>query len=188
MIQIPTHYHIIIVLIIIIIVFINLPKIRKRFVIIDLIPIDFINTVFSVLLGFYLSAVLALNIYNTQLEQKIRDDKINVLNYLDYLDNNLKEVKPDKIEEGFTVGYLNYDYFDNIKNIGNNKLNPKYFKLTGYLKYLKNIFYKVHNANLLHPKENPIRPQEARIINNTINYIKIEIKELKKGIRQNNNE
>ncbi len=185
MIKIPFVYHIIIVVIFIVLLFINISKYRQRFNINNL--IDFINNTFSVILGFYLSAFLALNIYNNQLEQKYNDDKNNVLNYLTYLDDNLKKVSPDKLGESITVGYLNYDYFDNIHNIGNNKLNAKYFKLIGYLKYLKNTFYAVHNATLINPKENPIRPDEAKFINNTINYIKIEIKELKKDLLQNNN-
>ncbi|MFA6599195.1 MAG: hypothetical protein WCS69_15845 [Ignavibacteriaceae bacterium] len=164
------------------ILFINIPKYRKRFNINNLVYVDFFNNMFSVILGFYLSAFLAIHIYNNQLEQKINDDKNNVLNYLTYLDENLREVNPDKLEEGVNMGYLNYDYFDNIQNIGNQNLNAKYFKLIGHLKYLKNTFYEVHNANLLNPKENPPRPDETKLINNTINYIKNDIKELRLGL------
>lgn len=188
MINIPIVYHIIIVTIFIALILINLPQCRKRFNINSLIHIDFINNTFSVILGFYLSAILALNIYNNQLQQKNNEDKNNVLHYLDYLDNNLKEVSVDKLEQSINVGYINYDFFDSIQNIGDNELNAKYFKLIGYLKYLKNTFYEIHNAHLINPKANPIRADEAKFVNSTINYIKAEIKELKSSLTQYKNE
>ncbi|MFA6089907.1 MAG: hypothetical protein WC755_08675 [Candidatus Woesearchaeota archaeon] len=171
-----------------IVVTINIPNFNNIFEIKEVISTDFINSTFSIMLGFYLSALLGIAIYNNQNQKKIVDDQNKIIEYLNYLDENINIVTPDKLEEGISVGYLHYDYFDNLQSIGTETQNKKYFKLIGYIKQLKNLFYEIHNANLIDPKNNPIRPDQASLVNQIINLTKNEIKEIKQSYYSKNAE
>ena len=112
---------------------------------------------FSIFLGFTLSALLTINVYNDQNQREIKKEQNQIMEYLEYIDENLWEIPDSNLAKGITVGYLHYEYFDNLKLIGDEIQNKKYFKLIGYLKQLKNLFYAIHNANFLDPKNNHVR-------------------------------
>ncbi len=146
---------------------------------------EYFNNIFSVVLGFYLSGWLAVTFYNNQVKRKLIKNKNIVTSYLKYLNNNLKKVSVSDLSKSIEMGYLDFQFLHDILDLGEDETNQIYFKLIGYLNFLEKIYYEILNSHLINPTANPIRCDQTKIVNETINYIKDEIKKLNSKLSSN---